>query len=63
MNWGWVGKKKKLRLSSTFWDIKNRMSELLYVVKRSRVAGETENSVLKMFSLTYILDWGLLDMS
>ena len=62
MNWGWVGKKKKLRLSSTFWDIKNRMSELLYVVKRSRVAGETENSVLKMFSLTYILDWGLLDM-
>lgn len=63
MNWGWVGKKKKLRLSSTFWDIKNRMSELLYVVKRSRVAGETENSVLKMFSLTYILDWGLLGMS
>ena len=31
--------KKKLRLSSTFWDMKNRMSELLYVVKRSRVGG------------------------
>ena len=36
---GWVGKKEKLRLSSTFWDMKNRMSELLYVVKRSRVGG------------------------
>lgn len=36
---GWVGKKEKLRLSSTFWDMKNSMSELLYVVKRSRVGG------------------------
>ena len=56
---GWVGKKEKLRLSSTFWDMKNRMSEWLYVVKRSRVGGETKNSVLKVFSLTYLLDWGL----
>ena len=39
------------------------MRELLYVVKRSRVGGETKNSVLKVFSLTYILDWGQLDMS
>ena len=40
MNGLGVGReKKKLRLSSTFWDMKNRMSELLYVVKRSRVGG------------------------